>query len=276
MKVKIGFLFIFGLFLFSACSLERKLALDYFKKSHNKGAVLVVQPYSLDLINNKEYNFDSLQLAGNFNIDSAIFYRSKILKQVSDSVLLENYLNAFIKTLTQIGYQVYLPHELDSFKIATGPAYIFRFAQVELSEEKFFYVIDEEIEGIDFYKAVELNLVKLSSWFEFEARDTIWNKVFFAENSVIDELNGQFISDYQKGKPAFIYRIDSLEMPKVYQMVTNSGKLYASYFTNYLLNNHIKQGFPKGLEPQIIFHYDVEGKMLFPYNEGFQDLSTNK
>ncbi|MFH1000643.1 MAG: hypothetical protein V1783_07355 [Bacteroidota bacterium] len=272
MKIKILSLFILLAVLFSACSLERKLAMNYLKKAHNKGGILIVPPYSIDFIVNKILPPDSTK--ANDTLNSILQQQSAVLNQVSDSVLMENYLNSLMLNLGKLGYTIYLPSELDSFKIAPKPAYIFRFAQIELSEEYFHYVFSDEIDGFTYEKAFDLNLIKLSSWYEFEARDTVWNKVFFSEQAIMDELSGELRTNYVDGKPALIFKIDSIKPLEIYRMAADIGKLYAAYLNNFLMNTYIEQNFPKGQNPAMKFHYDLDGKMIFPYiNDGFQEIS---
>jgi hypothetical protein len=278
MRFRFVFLLVLSVLFFTACSLERKLARKFIKHQENKGAVLVVQPFSLDMYNSNEYNLDSLNIPDGLPLDSLLFLQTNLLKNVSDSVFLENYLNGFINSLRKNGFQVFLPDEFEDFKNAETPAYIFKFAQVELNEEIYPYTISEEFSGTFFYKVFELNLINISSWFEFEARDTTWRKVFFAEDAVVDEISGDVFIDKKKNSPVLYYEIDSLSVGEVYQMATDVGKKYASFFTDYLMNVYINKHFTKGLKASVFFHYDAETKMLFPYLEedGFQEIIKEK
>lgn len=278
MRFRFVFLLFLSILFFSACSLERKYAKEFIKQKNGQVAVLVVQPFSLDMYNNTEYFLDSLNVPEDYPLDSFLFQQTKLLKQVSDSIFLENYLNGFINTLRKSGFQVFLPDELEAFKDVESPAYIFKFAQVELSEEVEPYVISEEFSETNFYKSFDLNLVILSNWFEFEARDTAWRKVFYAEDVVMDEISGEVFMDEVKKIPVLYYAMDSLSVAEVYQMATDVGNKYASFFTDYLMNVYIEKHFPKDIKTSVFFHYDAETKMLFPYleEEGFQEIIKEK
>lgn len=276
MKLNFGFFLLIIVLFFSACSLERKLAREFIKHDENKGAILVVQPFSLNMYNNDEFDFDSVAIPENFPLDSILFQRTKLLKNISDSIFLENYLNGFIQSLSKKGFQVFLPNELDAFLAVETPAYIFKFAQVELAEETYPHVIDENAFGTDVYKVVELDLVSICSWFEFEARDTVWRKVFYAEDYIMDDFEGELFMDENKNKPVLYYSLDSLLIEDVYQMANDVGKKYADYFTDFLMNNYIQKKFITGLKPSLFFHYDAEQRMLFPYYEGFEEISLPK
>ncbi len=273
MKLKIGFLFLLMIFLFSACSIERKLALEFLRHAENKGVVLVVPPYSLEMYNNNEYNFDSVSLPDNFPLNEFLFQQTRLLKQVSDSVFLENYLNSFIDQLNKRGFLVYLPGDLDAFRNAPGPHYVFKLAQLELAESYYPYLVEEKIGKEEFRKAFELNMVTLQNWFEFEAVDTTWQKVFYAENSITDEFNGEFITDNASGKLVYYYAMDSLAVKDVYQMADDVGYLYAGYLADYLMNSFIEQHYPKEMQASQFFHYDISSKMLFPFEGGFEEVS---
>jgi hypothetical protein len=250
--------------------------MEFIKHKEYKVAILVVPPYSLDLINNNEYNFDSVYIPEDIYLDSILFQQTNLIKHISDSVYLENYLNGFINSLQKSGFQIFLPDELDAFKDADSQSYIFKFAQVELSEEIYPNVVSEKISDTKFYKVFELNLVTANSWFEFEARDSAWAKVFFAEDAVIDEFSAEVKLDNSSKNPILYYSIDSLSVADVYQMATDVGIKYAGYLTDYLMNNYIREHYPPSLNPSIFFHYEAEQKMLFPFSEGFQEITKEK
>lgn len=276
MKLRLGFVVFFLALLFSACTLERKMAMKFMRHDENKGAVLVVPPFLLDMYNANKYSFDSVYIPEDFPLDSILFQQTKLLKQISDSLFVENYINSFILNLRNTGFQVYLPDQLEAFKNAESPAYIFKFAQVELSEEISPYTISEEVSGNLYSKSFDIYLVKLSSWFEFEARDTTWQKVFYVENAVADEVNSQILIDESEKTPVLYYAMDSLSTEHIYQMATDVGELYAAYFTDYLMNKYVEKHFPPNLSPTLFFHYDAVFRMLFPYEKGFQELSVSK
>ena len=198
------------------------------------------------MYNNDEFDFDSVAIPENFPLDSILFQRTKLLKNISDSIFLENYLNGFIQSVSKKGFQVFLSNELDAFLAVETPAYIFKFAQVELAEETYPHVIDENAFGTDIYKVVALDLVSISSWFEFEARDTVWRKVFYAEDYIMDDFEGELFMDENKNKPVLYYSLDSLSIEYVYQMANDVGKKYADYFTDFLMNNYIQKKFLTG------------------------------
>ncbi|MCD6180100.1 MAG: hypothetical protein J7K39_09380 [Bacteroidales bacterium] len=249
--------------------------MKFIRQKDSSTAVLVVQPFSLDMYNNNKYNLDSINIPKGYSLDSLLFQQTHLLKHISDSIFLESYLNSFINSLRKNGFQVFLPDELEAFKNVLSPAYIFRFAQVELSEEIDPYVISEDFSGNNLYKSFDLNLVTLSNWFEFEARDTAWRKIFFAEDAISDEISGDVFLDKRKNTPVLYYNIDSLSVKEVYQMATDVGEKYASYLTDFLMNSYIKKHFPSDLKPKVFFHYDAELKMLFSsfkQEEGFQEI----
>lgn len=278
LRFRLVFLLLLSVLLFSACTFERKLAREFIKQKKEQVAVLLVQPFSLDMYNNTEYYLDSLDIPAGYPLDSLLFQQTKLLKQLSDSVFLENYMNGFINSLRKSGFQVFLPNEIDAFKEVEASAYIFKMAQIELSEEIYPYIISEEISGEDYHKVFDLNLIKLNNWFEFEARDTAWRKVFYAEDAVMDEFSGDILIDELKNTPVLYYKIDSLSVDEVYQMASDVGEKYAGFLTDYLMNKYIEQNFIENFEPSLYFHYDAENKMLFHYTgeERFLEISKEK
>ena len=275
-KISFGFVGVLLLAIFFSCSPERRLARVFLKQKNQKGAVLVVQPFELSMTNNNVYRLDSAKLPKGISIDSLLFQQTKVLKNVSDSIFLEKYVNSFIKNLRSLGYQVYLPNQLDAFRNQKLPAYILKFAQVDLGEEIYPDVIKDKILGDGYSKTFYLNLLSLNTWFEFEAQDTLWNKVLYAEDAIMDELNGEFVLDQKTNAPILYYTIDSLKVDDAYSMAEESAKKYASYFNDFLMNAYIKKHFPANVQPSQFFHYEADQKMLFPLDEGFEELTKSK
>ncbi len=275
-KISIGFVGVLLLAILFSCSPERRLAHAFLKQKNQKGAVLVVQPFELSMNNNNVYRLDSVKLPEGISIDSLLFQQTKVLKKVSDSIFLEKYVNSFIKNLRSLGYQVYLPNQLDAFRNQKLPAYILKFAQVDLGEEIYSDVIKDKILGDGYSKTFYLNLLSLNTWFEFEAQDTLWNKVLYAEDAIVDELNGEFVLDQKTNKPILYYTIDSLKVDDAYFLAEESAKKYASYFNDFLMNAYIKMHFPATSQPSQFFHYQVDQKMLFPLDEGFEEITKSE
>ncbi|HAG15593.1 MAG TPA: hypothetical protein DCG69_03585 [Bacteroidales bacterium] len=276
MKIRFVFLVLVSAILFSACSYERLAAMEYMKKGKERGSILLVPPYALDLINKKLVLFDTAGFNQLENQDSGAFYSKLILEKFSDSVFLEMYLNSFIAQLQGFGYKVLLPDELYDFQTANKPAYIFRFAQTELAEESSPFIIDEKILDQAIYKKIDLNLVRFSNWFEFESRDSLWKKIFYAEDAIEDRFSGELVLDQSLANPVFVYQMDSLSIQNVNQMAQLLGVKYAEFLNDYLMNVFIKQKFPSYSPPKLYFHFDSELKMLSPYQDRFVELNLSK
>lgn len=276
MKTRSWFFLAALLMLLSSCSFERKVAMKYMKSEHNKGTILVVPPYSIDLFDNKPDTIDSTLFGVNMVLDSALLKKKVLLDSFSDSTFMEYYLNSFILNLQRLGYTTVLPAQLDSFYTALPPAYVIRFAQVELNEMYYPYEIDENIYGEKFQAVFPLSMVVLSNWLEFESRDTNWTKVFYAENAVMDELSAELSVNNFNGEPALIYALGMLSLTDIYKMGLGAGKKYAEYLNDFLMNSYIDKQLPAQTKKTRHFHYDWDGKILFPYSEGFEEIQKKE
>jgi hypothetical protein len=100
--------------------------------------------------------------------------------------------------------------------------------------------------------------------------------VLYAEDAVTDELNGEFVLDRKTNKPVLYYTLDSLKVSDAYFLAEESAKKYASYFNDFLMNAYIKKHFPPNVQPTRFFHYKADQKMLFPLEDGFEEIIKSK
>ena len=104
--------------------------------------------------------------------DSALWVNSRYLQFLSDSILLENYMNNFISELRNAGFNVYLEDAIDSFMTGKPQSYVVDIAQVQLDE--YFYPLEDEEDYMDttYYKTVNLNAVDFGCWFDMSKANT--------------------------------------------------------------------------------------------------------
>jgi hypothetical protein len=185
-------LFILIALTLGSCSVERRLASEFFKNRHN--TTLMVIPADLVYKRNlKTFEVENADQMDETALDSLLYTRSLFLQNISDSIFLETYLNTLIRNLRNKGLKVYLQPDADIFLKDTSNKYIVNVAQLMLEENvELLFHPDYDVEYSyigDFY----LNKVSLSSWFEISGVNEEYPKtaVAFAEMTMRDRFDGR-------------------------------------------------------------------------------------
>lgn len=116
--------------------MERKLAMQFVQSEAPSYPVMLVPPEILYTFNLKA------PPPGNYsNVDSALFFSSKYIQYLSDSLFLEKYFESFVEQSRETGLDIFFPPDLDYFLQTERPAYVVRFAQMELAEDTIFLAL---------------------------------------------------------------------------------------------------------------------------------------
>jgi hypothetical protein len=260
-----------------SCLPERKIA-DNFIQSKYALNLLVNPPDQIFKYNHKGEiieGFDSLSPGSQ---DSALWATSRYVQYLSDSVLLESYLNQFIGELRELGFNVYLIDAIDSFMTGKPQSYILDIPQIQVDE--YFYPLVDEGDFLDstYYKKFNLNAVDFSCWFELRKANTENAKrmVLYSTNTAYDSFDGRFFNDPFSSSVRYKYTIDSLKIKDVYAMATYLGKKHAGYLYDYFMNQYIAKHLPEGMKMTDYFHYDRQRKTFLPANDERFDVLGSK
>lgn len=279
MKKSIRILWILLLpFILSSCLVERQLANEFISE-WTPPALLVMAPDVVLKENLEAEKINKRKDLTRQEKDSLIFFSSKYLDLVSDSVFLETYVNAFIAELRKQGYLVFVERDLDTFLTYQGrEAYILDMAQVMLEE----YVIhhtEEEVfdDTIVYYKKFNLDAVNINSWFELSkmnSQDEL-PRLLYASHYLQDYLKGRFTRHPLKGDVSFKYQKRPISVEDIYKLSGILGRKYASWVTDFFINEYIRGELPEGLEPEVRYSYDHEnGKLRRSYDDRFLELEN--
>jgi hypothetical protein len=280
-KLNRNFLF-FGLIILAgitglqSCLPERKVASTFIGSPHMIN-LLVNPPMQVFKFNHKGEAIAGFDSLSQDQQDSALWDNSKYIQFISDSILLENYMNNFIDELRLLGFNVYLNSAIDSFMTGKPQSYVLDVTQVQLDEYN--YPLEDEDAFLDtiYYKKFNLNAVDYSCWFNLGKAgvENTRKVLLYASNTAYDTFDGRFFNDPFSGTVRYKYTIDSLETKDVYEMATYLGKKHAGYLYDFFLNQYIAKHLPEGIEMEDYYHYNRNRKSLTPaYEDRFEILGT--
>lgn len=261
--------------LLSSCLVERQLA-GKFIAEWTPPAVLVMAPeYVLKENLKAEKMFLRTDLSQTQK-DSAAFFSSLFLNEISDSSLIETYVNAFVKGLRDQGYVVFVEADLDTFLAWKGEAYVFNMAQLLL--EEYIIPLSEQASFDDtlvYYKKFELNALSINSWFELSPMNAPDDEphLLYASHYLHDYLKGRFTRHPIKGTVVYKYEKRPVETRDIYRLAEVLGKKYAGWLTDYFINSYIQDSLPEGLEPEVRYTYDpMTKKFRRIWEERFMEM----
>jgi len=258
----IGFLTIA---LFSSCTLERKLAMEFVQSEAPSYPVMLVPP---DIL--YTFNLKAPPVGDYEDVDSALFFSSKYIQYVSDSAFLENYFSAFIEQSQKNKLAVYFPEDLDSFLIMDRAAYIVRFAQMELAEDTASMRAEEKINNRPKDKDIPYHFISLSTWFEISMKDSLQGYTYFDEQYLAEEIYGDFIQESWSLDYKYEYELFDLEKEDIYSFARYMGQTHSEYLFDLMLNSYIWNHLPKDRRKSFLYlHYNSRYHSIEVAEEAF-------
>lgn len=254
------FAFLAG-FVFS-CSPEKKLA-NSFVKTDSKRSVLLLTTDKVFKTNQKKSILDSLEITDESLFDSVLYANSDFIKYINDSKFISNYLLGLEKELKVFGFDVYKENQMSEFMNVDSNAYVVYIAQIEVEEAIFPYRDETVYYNSYYYHDHELNSLSVFSWFEInKVNEDKAKNVYFTEDVIVDEIEGEFTVDFFGGDVKYFYTIDSLKPAEIYNFAYSLGRKYAGYTYDLLLNKYIKKNLYEGTDTY--WRFDPYNQTLFP------------
>jgi hypothetical protein len=254
---------IFTCGLFNSCSVERKIAEEFISKKQAL-SVFLIKPAKLINTNNKTEIVDTLKDIDQYTKDSLLINSSIFLKDIIDTLFLNEYYNTLKNALAQYSITVYTDSESGRFFSDTNNAYIFNLAQNEVEEALILYSPSVEVDSTLYYREFYLNQINFNNWIEVTA--LIGNdkkmKVLYSSQSVSDEIAGRFRRDYFTGEIEYYYSESRIDIKDVYNVAYYSAAVNASYIYDYIMNCYIAKKLNKPNNDALYFHYDPDNKRL--------------
>ena len=259
-----------------SCLPEQKVAKTFIDSPHMI-SLLVNPPNLVYKFNHKGEAIDGFDSLPQKQQDSALWVNSKYIQNLSDSVLLENYMNNFIEELRLLGFDVYLNSAIDSFMTGKPQSYVVDVAQVQVDE--YLYPLLDEDSFLDtvYYKKFNLNAADFSCWFALGKAGSGSSRktTLYATNTAYDTFDGRFYNDPFSGTVKYKYTIDSLHTKDIYDMATYLGKKHAGYLYDFFMNQYIAKHMPQGMQMEDYYHFSRSRKSISPaYEDRFEILGT--
>lgn len=254
----------------TACNPERRLANAFIKKT-GPVAILLLAPdfsykysYKIPDID----NFDSLPVSAQ---DSLLFYNSRLLQYIDDSVFFSNYLFGLSSGLKADNMNPYFSDSAENFLSAQSEALILNLAQLQF-EEYYDSIGDEASFGdVELYSyELFITAVNVSSWFELSMvnnHDTS-AVVLFTSSTLTDNFNGGFQYLPFSGEVKYNYTIDSLNTESIYSSAYTLGNIYSGYLFDYLMNEYIQKNLPPDYIAKYQYTYDRYTGMIRKNKKG--------
>lgn len=262
----------------TSCLPERKIATTFISQPPEIN-LLIFPPELIFKYNHKGElipGFDTLPEALK---DSALWVNSTFVQYLSDSLLLETYMNNLIEELRNFKFNVYLGASIDSFLLLQAPqSYLLNLSQMQIDE--YLYPLEDEEVFMDtiYYKRFDLNAIDFSNWFELNKVNPGEKKrvtTLYSSHSAFDSFEGEFLVNPWGGEVNYRYKIDSIMVEDVTEMAAYLGKKHASYLYDYFLNQYIAQHLPPGEMLYHYYHYNRFRKSLTPTDiDRFEFLGT--
>jgi hypothetical protein len=257
--------------MIQACSAERRLA-NKIVKVGDSISVCIIDPWILYKYNMKTWEIPKYDSLPENTRDSLVYFNSKYLQFVKDSLFLGLYLENLKETLKTYGIRVYSQDSINAFLASGGKAYLFNLGQITLEE-----YLDpvKKTFALDTTSSWEIwcNAVGVNVWYEasvLNVNDTA-RKVLFANMYVRDKITGHFEGDFFNGGVInYVYQKDTISLKSVYNLATRSSKDHAAYIFDYILNDLISRKTISGSPPAEYLHYDpIKKKLVKAGNKRF-------
>jgi hypothetical protein len=263
--------------LMTSCSIEKKLAQNFVKTPPEIDLQLFT-PDILFKFNHKGEEIEGFKALSEDQQDSALYFNSKFVQFVEDSIYLEKYMNSFIEELRALGFNVFLDHSVDSFLQRQPQSYIVNISQLQLDEYKYPLVDSEPYEDTVYTRTFQLNSVDASAWFELSKINTPkpQKTVLYSSFTASDGFDGNFMVNTFTGDIQYKYKIDSLKLKDIYDLAAYSGAKDASYLFDFFMNQYIAFHLPNGMEPLYFLHYDRFRKTFIATEDDMFEILQTK
>jgi hypothetical protein len=253
-------LFIF-LMVIQACSTERR-SVHRFLRSRDSINVCIISPVSILKDNLKTWEIAGYDSLPEKVQDSMLYYHSRYLQFINDSLLLGLYTSDLRALLENSGLKVFAEESMDKFLAAGGKAYSFTIAQVMLEEYLEPYTKTLSFDTNDYRWELWQNAVDMDVWYEARVlnRNESKMKVLYASMYVRDKITGHLEGNIFTGDVNFVYHLDTISMGSLYTLASKAAKMHAQFIFDYILNDDLVQKTKPGDPQPAYLHYDAEKK----------------
>jgi len=256
------------LLLFTSCYPEWQLARSYVK-SEQEVSILLLPTHYVFKTNLKTFEINGRNQMSREELDAVLIDKSLFLKDISDSIFLEHFINSMILEFENLGFRVYSGDLLDSFLLKGSPAIILHIAQIELEEHYVVHEDEEQFGDFIYYKNFDLNAITCNFWFDLSVLNDQQEppQILFGAETITDQLTGYFTENLFTGKVNYRYHLSELNLDIIYRYARILGERYAGYTFDHLMNRYISIHKPPGKKPLYYMHYRRWNNTISPTTE---------
>ena len=267
---------LFGvIFFFMGCVPERKIGSEFL--SQRPGMTLVIiAPELAKMVNLSADSLSDESELSQREKDSIKFYHSKILQNLTDSILIGNYVRSLRKGFESQGYKTMLADRNDSIFPVKGNAILINIGQIELDEQKYPIRDETKYNGKLFTADYDLTKVEISYWIEVSKIENgiavLPSRLLYDSFDKIDDFQGHFELDESGNKMNYKSLIEAITPEYVNSLATSIGSDHANRLNEFLLNEYISFNLPQK-KNKILFGVDQKfSSLIRVYEPPFKEL----
>ncbi len=247
-----------------SCSPQKKFASEFVSKS-SKIKVMVLSPEIVYKNNLNTKIVDSLKITDEVIRDSLLWEQSVFFSHINDSLFIANYVLGYKTELAKYGIKIFDQESADSFFSEDSNAYLINIAQLEVEEEDYEYRDETEYYNYVYFHDHLFKAININTWFEINELndDSISENMFYATNTITDDLNSSFDFNVFSEKVEYIYEVDSLTLPKIYEYTYLLGRIYATYTFDFMMNRYINKKQGTALKKEELLRYNPNTRTFF-------------
>lgn len=257
-----------------ACTPERRVATNLLRSS-NEIPILVIEPDYLFKNNHKAQftvkGFDSLP---DREKDSVQIAESKFVKLLSKENAIGSFNKKMLRELAKYPLiDIYTSDKMAEFLAKGQKGYIFNFSQVQIEEYLSLFRDSTYYNGSKYVQEFDKEAVTMNFWVEITASNRPKEKMKVAFTSVhtYDKISGYFSYDIFSGDVRYNYKMDELNINKIWGMLDYAAVKNARLIFNYILNDQIEEQLYSKSGEEVYFHYDLKHKRpIRAYNKKFK------
>jgi hypothetical protein len=269
MHQKAPYLLFAAFLLFTGCSLEQKLAKS-FALTRPVGQFLLLEPEFVFKSNLKTFEVEGYDDMDQVERDSILLEKSLFLKQVSDSVVIGEFVKGFTETFKVYGADIFTSKSVDTLMYNGGHPYILNMAQFSLEEYIHPFSSEQQVyDEVLVIDGFDVNAINYNIWIELgRLNSEKQNKVLFNSEYLADQVNGSLRQNLFTGKSFFDYTIDTIQQDNVVAFARKFGRETAQLVFDYIMNEYMMENLPDDYPYNpYYYHWDPERKILYSIDE---------
>ena len=263
------------IFFFVGCVPERKIGSEYLSQ-RSKMTLVIRAPELIKMVN---LSADSVQDRPDLSqraLDSINFYNSKILQNITDSIVIGNYVRNLQSGFESQGYKTMIVSKNDTVFPVTGNAILINIGQIELDEQKYPIRDETKYNGKLYTADYDLTKIELSYWIEVSKIDNGYAvlppRLLYDSFNEQDDFKGDFLLNRKTNKLDYKSAIEGITTEYVYSLASSIGSDHAIRLNKYLLNEYISYALPQKKNRMLLGVKQPYNTLIRVYEPSFKDM----